>query len=46
MLKTEKLNVEVKLTTRQSNEKIVLRNQYTPADGMGWARLFVDCYYC
>jgi hypothetical protein len=33
---TEKSNVEVKLTTRQSNKKIVLRNQCIPADDMGW----------
>lgn len=36
MWKTEKSNIEVKLTTRESNKKIVLRNQCTPADGKGW----------
>jgi hypothetical protein len=29
-------NVEVKLTTRESNKKIVLSNQHRPADGMSW----------
>ena len=35
MRKTGNVKCEAKLTTRESNKKIVLRDQYRPADGMG-----------